>query len=170
MSIDVEIKARVGDGSLVEFQPSPGIGPYRPVFLLPEINARIISPWSDIEEDSDMQFVQAALDNFVGGFSVTATFKKTPKTQLRRLSVKQRKQPKVWEVRINDPKPPYRLIGLFADQDTFVGTELTTREDIDFEFEIKRANSIWNRLFSSHEPVVSENINEYIADNVVYLS
>lgn len=68
-----------------------------------------------------------------------------------------------------DSPTAYRLLGFFADQDTFIGVELLPREALDFESEAKRANSKWVALFTAHEPVTSENINDYISEHVVYL-
>lgn len=171
MSIGAEIRARIKEGRLAEFAPSPGIGRYRPVFLLPEVHSEIVSV-KDADEDevADMQFVRAELENFIGRFRVTVTFGRKPKTQFRRLSVKKGKKPKVWEIRIMDAPTPYRLLGFFADQDTFIGVELLPRESLDFEGEIKRANRKWANLFNAHEPVVSENIYDYISEHAVYFS
>lgn len=167
MSICDELRTRVEEGRLVEFAPTAGIAVYRPVFLVPEVYAQIIQSHAD--DVVDMQYVRAELENFIGRFRVTATFKKQPKTQFRRLSVKTGKKAKVWEIRIMDSQTPYRLLGLFADRDTFVGVELLPRDSLDFENEIRRANSRWSHLFVAHEPVTSENINDYISEHVVYL-
>ena len=67
------------------------------------------------------------------------------------------------------PHPGNRLYGFFAAQDVFVGVDLVPRDLTDFGEDIRRAKAVWGSLFGSYEPIVSENINDYISERVVRL-
>lgn len=170
MSIRDEIEARVGEGRLVEFATIPEMSVYRPVYLLPGVNAEIVGPWGDEDEGVQMAYVRADLENFITNGRITTAFSRGPRSvNFRRLSERDRRRPTVWEVRTVNSRPQYRLVGLFAVQNVFIGTELVPRDDMHFEDEQRRAKATWANLFGSYEPVTSENINEYISERVVHL-
>ena len=171
MSIRDEINARTAEGRIVEYEPLPPISIVRPVFLTANVSAQIYGPLDpDSDEAIEMSYVKADLDNFVGEGLIHITFSRGPKNaNFRRLEVKKRKRPKVWEMRTLDPSPGHRLYGFFADQDAFVGVDLVPRDLADFDEDIDRANATWVSLFGSYEPVISENINDYISQRVVRL-
>jgi len=170
MSIQCEIKARIDEGRLVEFETIPRISIYRPVFLIPAVNDLITGPWDEQSDDANqMPYVRADLENFIANGYVSAAFGRGPRANFRRLEERKRMKPRVWEIRTMEPPPGHRLLGFFADQDVFVGVDLVPRDLIDFEAGKTRAKSTWVSLFGSHEPVVSENINDYISENVVRL-
>ena len=117
-----------------------------------------------------MSFVREDLDNFVGEGLVHLAFSKGPKNaNFRRLQEKKRKAQKVWAVRTLNPSPGNRLFGFFAAQDVFVGVDLVPRDLVDFEDNIGRAKATWANLFGPYEPVVSEDINDYVSQRVVRL-
>ncbi len=168
MSIQDEIKARLAENRLVEYEPLAPMSINRPIFLIPEVSERIVSPLKD--EAVEMAYVRADLDNFVGEGTVHLAFSAGPKNaNFRRLHDKKRKSRKVWEMRTLSPKPGYRLFGLFAAQDVFVGVDLIPRDMVDFEGDISRAKNVWQKLFGTYEPLVSEDINDYVSEKLVFL-
>ncbi|NJO32435.1 MAG: hypothetical protein HC869_04200 [Rhodospirillales bacterium] len=170
MSIQDELKACVAKKRLVPFAPSPPISVYRPVFLVPSVNDQVVGPWDNRSDDSlSMPFVRADLEHFIMGAFVTAAFGRKPKAGFRRLSQKKRGIPIVWEMRITASKVQYRIIGMFPERDVFIGAEMWCRDLINFEEEIDKATSLWEGWFPGFSPVRSDNIHDYISENVVLL-
>lgn len=171
MSIRDEIERRVRDGALVAFEPNPPISWIRPVFLVPWINQQVTGPWKDRSDEArEMPEVRADLEHFVGGGNVPAAFGKRPSSvMLRRLSAPKRRAAGVWEIRTQTPRPGQRLFGFFAAPDVFVGVELLARDGIDFNAVAQESWAKWHQLFPGDKPVISENIHDYITENVVRL-
>ena len=170
MSIESEIKARVCEGRLVEFETIPKMSAYRLVFLVPEVNSQIVGPWDEKSDDVvRMPYVRADLENFIANGYINAAFERGPKANFRRLEEKKGKKPRTWEIRTMEPPPGHRILGFFSTQDVFVGVDLVPRDLIDFDADIRRAKATWFNLFGSYEPVISENIYDYISERVVRL-
>lgn len=167
MSIASEISARISEGRLVEFKPFAPSSMSRLVYLTPDINDQIKGPWeSGSEEEAQMPYVLADLENFALGFWVLTALGRGPKVNFRRLEVRRRKRPETWEMRTMEPPPGYRLFGFFADADKFVGLHLVSKDLVNNDEDMKHAQSKWRNLFGTFNPVVSENINDYISENV----
>ena len=166
MSIEDEITARIAEGRLIEFETTPPMSKYRLVYLTPELNTRIVGPWEDDDPDRiHMPEVRADLENFIVNGKITTTYRKYPNTNFKRL---QDRSKQVWEIRTMDPNPGSRMTGFFVLTDRFIGTDLMPRDEIDFDLEINRAKACWRTLFTNYQPVVSENIHDYISTNVVH--
>jgi len=144
--------------------------------LTEEVNDELTSEWP---EDSDEALQMAAgnqfIESFMLNYSVTASYSKSPKTDFRRLQSKSKKSPYIWEIRTGPPitkirrVPGIRIIGAFSEADCFIGLGIEPRDTIDFEVASKRAMAKWVSLFSPYNPILSEDINDYIKENVVRL-
>ena len=150
--------------ALCSSTPEIGSSTPRPVFLLPDVDQLVTGPWDENVAD-EMAAVRLDLENFTMGGHVSATFKRTPGADLKRLTTKARD---VWEIRIQQPAL-YRLFGFFAEEDVFVGCDLCPRDYVHFDDDIPNARKAWAELFPHHAPLISENIHDYIHEAVVFL-
>lgn len=169
MSIADQVTRCCDSGTLVEFRPIAPISTLRPVYLVPEVCARIVGPWTTAEERSFMPQVQADLENFIEGGWINATFRMRPNAYCKRL---QDGSKSVWELRTIDPAPGVRIFGMFAMKDVFIGTGMLLRSELNdcsFKEEIRNTKAKWRNILHTYAPVVSENINDYITENVVQL-
>lgn len=164
MSIPVEIKRRACETRLVQFRPELSSSTPRPLYLFPDVDELVTEPWED-DVAEELAAVRVDFENYTMGGQVTATFKPTPNADLKRLQTKAKD---VWEIRIQSPAL-YRLFGFFAEQDVFIGFALWERDHVDFDRDIEDARKVWAELFPNNTPLVSENINDYISEAVVFL-
>jgi hypothetical protein len=81
----------------------------------------------------------------------------------------------VWEIRIVDPAPQLRVIGLFAAPDTFVVMDIHTRDNLDrfgsqaWRSAMKNAAYTWERLFGNSKPFRGESKTDYVTDGLIEL-
>jgi len=79
--------------------------------------------------------------------------------------------PEIWEIRITNPTPQIRVFGRFAEPDTFVATDMNTRDLLGRKgsHEWRRAcadcQQEWQRLFPANGPFQGAVVADYITEN-----
>lgn len=77
----------------------------------------------------------------------------------------------VWEIRSQSPKPGIRVFGRFAEQDTFIATNLAFRKELGnansdaFREAIETCKREWRNCFGELEPLRGRNVSDYIREN-----
>ncbi|HTO66034.1 MAG TPA: hypothetical protein VMM15_32830 [Bradyrhizobium sp.] len=78
----------------------------------------------------------------------------------------------VWEIRSVRPEPSIRVLGLFADRDVFVATNIALRETLggwqsrEWKNVKRTARAVWTQLFHTYQPVNSGNIHDLVTGAV----
>lgn len=158
MSIDDEIRLRVKEGRLFRYEPRDSLSVVRPVFISQSVHSEIYKPHPDFL--NEIEGARALLEKFMFGKEVSATLKRSPNTDLKRLQ--DGLKPIVWEMRVCRPCQA-RLFGCFAKSDVFIATELAGRDGLNFDENIADAKTRWNALFPSNRPIISDSVNGYIS-------
>ncbi len=172
MSTRVKISDLVAAGRLVEIRPRSNASMYRVITLEPTIARLIDGPWEvGSAEARTMPRLKSQLENFMLGKILSASFKREPKVEFRRLQpVRMSRRKIVWELRFTpkEDKDHLRLLGCFAELDHFVGLLMKPRDKIDFNKDIAHTQKIWGDLIPASSPIVSEKINDYISKPVLF--
>jgi len=75
----------------------------------------------------------------------------------------------VWEIRSVRPEPSIRVLGLFAQRDVFVATNMAFRDELggwqsrEWKNVKRLARSRWNQLFHTYKPLVSSNVHVLVS-------
>lgn len=111
--------------------------------------------------------VRAALMRWVSGGRVYATDSGKPKF-LRRLCGP---PPEIWEIRVTEPNVQVRLFGRFAEPDTFIITQMRTRDSLgnkksrSWKLAMRDCEQEWYTLFPKHHPYKGVTIHDYVTEN-----
>ncbi len=160
MSIRDEIKLLIADGRLHELTPiieSDSVS--RHMFVSGEMYEKL-QPEIDGKVAFDPRFarLRADLEKFITGGEITVAhqpYKKPKKTYLARTDPV---SDCIWDIRSIDPSPGIRVLGMFAEKDTFIALEWDFRERLDgprskeWRNFIVRCGAHWRRLFGTHRP------------------
>lgn len=79
--------------------------------------------------------------------------------------------PEIWEIRITYPSPFVRIFGRFAEPDTFIATDMHTREflgpkgSVAWNQACQACDAEWHRLFPSDPPLQGSIVADYITEN-----
>ena len=132
--------------------------PYRPPPRRQSAQRRIFLTTPKLAEDG---FVAAALTRFVVGDRIYRGF-------LKRLDPPPEE---IWEIRVTQPRPQWRLFGRFAEPDTLILTGFFTRGHLgDKGSEAWREAMAdcaerWEALFPNHAPYSAASIHDYVTEN-----
>jgi hypothetical protein len=105
--------------------------------------------------------VEAALTRWVSGARIYRAF-------LRRLDAP---PPEIWEIRVTEPLVRARLFGRFADSDTFILTNMRTRQllgkrgSVGWARAMSDCEQCWGRLFPGHAPYAGTWMRDYVTEN-----
>lgn len=78
----------------------------------------------------------------------------------------------VWEIRSVRDAPSIRVLGLFAEKDVFVATNLALREDLggwrsrEWKTVKKIARARWNVLFHTYPPMITSTVHDVVSGAV----
>lgn len=79
--------------------------------------------------------------------------------------------PEIWEIRITNPTAQVRVFGRFAEPDTFIATDMNTRDLLKRKGSqqwlqaCSRCQSEWQSLFPSHGPFQGSVVADYVTEN-----
>ena len=78
---------------------------------------------------------------------------------------------RIWDIRSVDPSPGIRVLGGFAEKDTFVALEWDFRENLggpkskEWRDFIVRCSAHWRRLFGTYKPHEGEKTSDFLSKN-----
>lgn len=161
MSIIDEIVWRVEENRLFLHSPRVRGSTQRRVLLLSEdIRNRLDASYPDDPEMEDrMGELEADLDVFSTG----------PQIDPKYFFLLYPASEGVWEIRSIRPDPQIRVLGLFAQRDVFVATNMAMRNELGgWESrgwkDVKRlAQSRWRQLFHTYNPRISTDVQSLVS-------
>lgn len=131
------------------------------------------TPWVHEEvfetQKARMAQLHADLDRFIGGGSI-AVGGRAAKDAFMKLLEPSRDG--VWEIRSIDPKPSFRVFGLFAERDCFVATSVQERkllgafDSLQWRRARRHALAQWRGLFATWPPHRGEHLDDYLTNAV----
>jgi hypothetical protein len=149
----------------------------RSLFLAPDLWPLMDGPWTSPQCAGRVARLQADLESFVTGGAVGIcldAFRAEDAFFGRLDTVEER----VWDIRCRGPKPGLRIVGHFAECDTFIAMTWAPRskswngrEPLGDRFSsawsrIKSTSrSEWIRLFPQHEPIHGGAVQDYVSKN-----
>ena len=165
MSIVDEIASRVHEGRLKLID----VPTHRRAILVTEDVWRFLQgPWDDAEQAVAANELRAVLHFISSGGAIVIGSGKHRTCHLKELTMA---APRVWEICSRAPKPGFRLFGMFADTDIFIGTNfadrlsLGTQRSPEFKAAIRTCKARWRSLFATYEPKTGD-LHDYIKENV----
>jgi hypothetical protein len=175
MSIQAEIAARVSEGRLMALGLAmPGSPEKRRIFAVPSVFEMLNGPWRAGTQGRRAGMARALLESFLRGDQMVARMppSKNVNTVIALLDPAVEN---VWEFRIGNPRPGMRILGRFAEQDTFVATNWLNREDFrdpvtgnddsrKWRDEVVRCKTIWGHLFHSYNPLLGATLYDFISN------
>lgn len=173
MSIQAEIVSRIAEGRLrAPRQAMPSAPEKRRIFVVPSVIDMLDGPWTSSREGRRAGAARALLESFLRGDQIVGRMppSKDVHTVIALLAPPVEN---VWEFRVGTPRPGIRILGRFAEQDTFVATNWLNREGFrdpatqqddsrKWRDEVVRCKTIWSQLFPSYNPFVGNTLNEFI--------
>jgi hypothetical protein len=138
---------------------APGMIVNRAMFVAEGLWGMLESPEGDDEWEKRVAELQADLERFVDGQSISPEYLKLlyPPSE------------GVWEIRSVAEKPSIRVLGLFPEKDVFIATNHALREDLGgwqsrgWKDVKRRARTVWNWLFHTFTPIITINVKELVS-------
>jgi hypothetical protein len=176
MSIQVEIAARVAEGRLFPLrQMLPQSDDKRRIYVTGPVAKMLDGPWSRPSFGRRAGVARALLESFLRGDLVVG---RTPpsKSVETVIALLDPASENVWEFRVREPRPGARILGRFAEPDTFIATNWLNREDFldpktqqddqrRWRDEVVRCGAVWRQLFHSYEPYVGSTLHDFISNS-----
>lgn len=183
MSIRDEINARMGEGPprLFRLERSLKSDPEsRSMFLSQELKELLDGPWDNQELRYRAGRLRADLEEFVKGSEIAVCMEPF----VAKTAFMGRLKPvedSVWDIRSRDPSPALRVVGLFAETDTFVALRwaprskrakwtnklpLGPKDSREWRDIILQCKTDWTNLFRPYPPVQGDAVHAYISDSV----
>ncbi len=100
----------------------------------------------------------ALINRFIEGLVVTVSQKHPPKAELKKMVGVD----EVWTICSRRPKPGWRLLGRFLEQDFMVLLHAVHRADLDGDA-FNRAIEQWDRAFPNRPPLRSSDLGDYLS-------
>lgn len=157
---------------------SPDLDERRRILATPEVMTQIDGRHGGTDRRLIVQ-LRADLDDFIGGQPITVGGPRHRHAYMKPMVRDKNHRGfgghEVWEIRSRDPKPGIRVFGRFAQPDVFVATNLEARTmlgafgSLEWRREIRRCKHAWNAIFGTRQPLVGEEINDYVSEQVVDL-
>jgi hypothetical protein len=166
MSIVEQIATLVEDGRLFLVRTAQ---PSRAILVTKDVWRFLNGPWLDDDEIIGGNEMHATLKFIANGGRVVVGSGKHKLCHFKELTMA---APRVWEIRTRSPKPGYRLFGMFADADIFIGTNYSDRLSLrserssEFKSAIRASKATWRNLLGTYPPKIGVGINEYIKKDV----
>ncbi|MDQ0558668.1 hypothetical protein QO004_000443 [Rhizobium mesoamericanum] len=165
MSIKEEIQKHRENGNLTLFEPERrSFIVERHVFLGGE--ARSFVEWDGSIDDSFAAVsarTVAVLERFVNGSYVTIGMDPHDKLSRSQIARVDPTAQGILDFRITDPNPAVRIFGGFAVADLLILLTWAPRKNCNFPSEVARCRGEWDKLFPTHTPVVSEEIEHHVS-------
>jgi len=155
--------------------------PRRKLLLSPEIYELISGPYDNKDMARRCARIAADLETFVKGNLVSICMEpfRAKTAYLAKLSDP---DVDVWEIRCQDPRPGFRIIGHFAKRDVFVALKAAPRSKMvpwhpeppldaasspEWKSIIDRSKLEWMSHFPGNSPLTGVNINDYVSTNAI---
>lgn len=145
MSINDLIATKVHEGKLVPYLPLRGVSNRR-AFLSSKVMDEINKPMSAVNAFGASGYVKAALTKWVLGEPIYKGF-------LKKLA---EPPPGIWEIRVTQPMPQFRVFLRFAAKDTIIVSGIYSRGRVDergsneWSAAMNECADLWNELFEGH--------------------
>jgi hypothetical protein len=175
MSIQAEIAGRVAEGRLRGLvQAISGTAEKRRVFAVPRVIEMLDGPWATSHHERRAGAARALLEIFLRGDQIVGRMPPSRNVNTV-IALLDPAVENVWEFRIGNPRPGMRILGRFAEQDTFVATNWVNREELrdaktgeddprKWRDEVVRCKAIWTNLFPSYNPFVGSTLHDFIGN------
>lgn len=143
----------------------------RTIFVSSEVANVVLGPWPDTPDGRRHARARAVLDGFIEGDELTVgwdPFNKDGRAILARVSPI---TARVFDFRCLDPNPGIRILGSFAEVDTFVALVWEYRENLesaeDWNSIVRRSQAEWKRLFGDDEALFGASLNDHLTYNAL---
>lgn len=166
MSIVDEVASRVADGRLFLVAAAQSS---RLILVTTDVWRFLHGPWDGNDEVIGGNELHETLRFISEGGRVMVGSGKDRACHFKELSMA---APRVWEIRTRQPRPGYRLFGMFAETDIFIGTNYSDRLSLgnerstEFKAAIRASKASWRSLFNTYPPKVGDSVTDYIKENV----
>jgi len=168
MSIRLSLSALEAKGDLTRYVPTRTLKrAKRRLFMTRHVVDRLFNPNSPVNLLRARGDIEAALTLWTVGDRVYNDARGRP-AFLKRLKAP---PPEVWEIRVTNPSPQWRIFGRFAEQDTFVATDVRTRgplRDGDSRAWVNACNQCvadWASILPMFPPHRGVTVGDYISEN-----
>ncbi len=171
MSIYDEITRRVKEERLFLLNPAmPKSLVVRKIYVSSEIKSLLLGPWSERSLEVRCGYLRADIDRYIEGqlLAIAASPYKGKTSYMKQLDPP---RDEVWEIRSRDPKPGIRLFGRFSEKDVFIALSWHERSNLkgpgsrQWRDAKEECKSEWRKLFPTYQPLMGNNINEYLTNN-----
>jgi len=126
------------------------------------------STWSSRRLARRHQLLRADLDRFTEGELITVGVNPRDKDATANLARVEPLTAEVWDIRCCDPKPGIRVLGRFAEKDTFIAVCWDYRENLrrdkDWTAFVDRCLQEWPRLMNMQAAYRGPNLNAYLTN------
>jgi hypothetical protein len=175
MSIQAEIASRVAEGRLRALeQAMPSTPEKRRILVVPSVIDMLDGPWISSRYGRRAGAARALLENFLRGDQIVGRMPPSKDVHTV-IALLDPAVENVWEFRVGTPRPGIRILGRFAEQDTFVATNWLYREEFrdpatqqddsrKWRDEVVRCKTIWSQLFPSYNPFVGNTLHDFISN------
>lgn len=177
MSILDQIEAALRDRKIHELPMLVESDPVKRTMLLEtQLLELLTGDWEDRRKARRVNRLRATLEEFVKGSRISMSF--TPyKHEDAYMGLLDPIGDGIWEIRARDPRPAMRVFGRFALPDVFIAfgwafrsrtpdwaTDPPLGEANSDRFRLKKNECLnhWDDLFRGSDPVLGENINDYV--------
>jgi hypothetical protein len=169
MSIAATIAALEAQGVLVRYVPQRTLRfSARRLYLSQRMTQKLGDPNNGVIRLVGKGEIEAALTLWAAGEHIYDNGRaKAGPGFLRRLLGP---PPEIWEIRVTNPTPQARIFGRFAEPDTFVATDMCTRQVLGRKGSrawasvmLQCAND-WGQILPNHAPHTGTKLSEYVTE------
>lgn len=149
----------------------------RPMYVAEEVNGLLKGPWPDEAAERRCAQLRADLEAIVTGGEINVSMRPF-KAKTALMGILDPVKDGVWDIRSSKPSPGLRVIGCFADVDTFVGllpasrsvpTVFVKRGPLGDRFSpewahiISETRALWRRLIPTWRPIGGDDPSDYFS-------
>lgn len=170
MSIENRLIELKNEEELVAFKAPKGFKSKRALFISKSVMNEILKANSNVGFHNCRPHIEAVFDNWVKGVEVAVSLGGSGKGAL--LARLDPPPPNIWELRVTDPSPQFRVFCMFAAKDILVATQIENRNVLGSKQTktgkksaawtkiMQDCNNEWVRLFPNNIPFDSANLDE----------
>lgn len=151
-----------------------GVSSRRHFFLEASLHRRLEQAMAgSSKEDARLAMLYADVERFTSGQVITVGVNPYEKDRTAYMARTEPVQEGIFDLRSQDPSPAIRLFGAFCEIDVFLGltwrwrNELGGRNERAFDFAVMEAMKVWDALLPDCRRLFSDNIEDYISDDLL---